>query len=40
MQGIAKAAGDWFYDRRPFKNIDCPYPCDKTCHNNIIEPLD
>ncbi|KAK3007717.1 hypothetical protein RJ639_014250 [Escallonia herrerae] len=34
---IAKAVGDWFYDRSPFQKIDCPYPCDKTCHNRIFE---
>ncbi|KAG5606519.1 hypothetical protein H5410_028011 [Solanum commersonii] len=25
---IAKALGDWFYDKNPFQKIDCPYPCD------------
>ncbi|XXG75482.1 hypothetical protein AAC387_Pa08g0037 [Persea americana] len=30
---IAEAVGDWFYDRKPFQKIDCPYPCDSTCHN-------
>lgn len=35
---IAKAVGDWFYDRSPFQKIDCPYPCDKTCHNRIFDP--
>ncbi|XP_017253447.1 pectin acetylesterase 8 [Daucus carota subsp. sativus] len=34
---IAKAIGDWYYDRSPFQKIDCPYPCDKTCHNRIFE---
>jgi hypothetical protein len=34
---IAKAVGDWFYDRSPFEKIDCAYPCDKTCHNRIFE---
>ncbi|KAL8499545.1 hypothetical protein ACS0TY_022480 [Phlomoides rotata] len=37
---IAKAVGDWFYDRSSFQEIDCPYPCDKTCHNRIFEPLE
>lgn len=37
LQTIAKAIGDWYFDRRPFKKIDCPYPCDKTCHNRIFE---
>ncbi|XP_022853057.1 pectin acetylesterase 8-like isoform X2 [Olea europaea var. sylvestris] len=30
---IAEAVGDWFYDRSQFQEIDCPYPCDKTCPN-------
>ncbi|KAK1396776.1 Pectin acetylesterase [Heracleum sosnowskyi] len=34
---IAKAIGDWYFDRSPFQKIDCPYPCDKTCHNRIFE---
>ncbi|XP_010536210.1 PREDICTED: pectin acetylesterase 7-like [Tarenaya hassleriana] len=29
---IAKAVGDWFNDRSPFKKMDCPtYPCNPTC---------
>lgn len=31
---IAKAVGDWFYDRNQFQSIDCPYPCNPTCHNS------
>ncbi|KAK1285217.1 hypothetical protein QJS10_CPB20g01081 [Acorus calamus] len=34
---IAKAIGDWYYDRSPFQKIDCPFPCDSTCHNRIFE---
>ncbi|KAK6251631.1 Pectinacetylesterase/NOTUM - like 2 [Theobroma cacao] len=34
---IAKAVGDWFYDRNPFQKIDCAYPCNPTCHNRIYE---
>ncbi|GAB2235488.1 hypothetical protein Droror1_Dr00025913 [Drosera rotundifolia] len=37
---IAKAVGDWFYDRIGFREIDCPYPCDKTCHNRVFDPED
>ncbi|CAA6669502.1 unnamed protein product [Spirodela intermedia] len=37
LQTIAKAVGDWFHDRQGFQKIDCPYPCDKTCHNRIFE---
>ncbi|OIW12519.1 hypothetical protein TanjilG_04683 [Lupinus angustifolius] len=32
---IAKAVGDWYFDRKKSKEIDCEYPCDKTCHNLI-----
>ncbi|XP_056159016.1 pectin acetylesterase 9 isoform X3 [Syzygium oleosum] len=32
---ISEAVGDWYYSRRVSKEIDCPYPCDKTCHNLI-----
>ncbi|CAN4075831.1 unnamed protein product [Withania somnifera] len=34
---IAKAVGDWFYDRKRFQEIDCPYPCNKTCKNRNFE---
>ncbi|KAK4492768.1 hypothetical protein RD792_000088 [Penstemon davidsonii] len=32
---ISKAVGDWYFSRSRSKAIDCPYPCDKTCHNLI-----
>ncbi|XP_031394808.1 pectin acetylesterase 8-like isoform X2 [Punica granatum] len=35
---IAKAVGDWYYDMNPFQKIDCPYPCNPTCHNHILNP--
>ncbi|KAK4252615.1 hypothetical protein QN277_014362 [Acacia crassicarpa] len=35
---IAKAVGDWYFDRSPFHQIDCPYPCNPTCHNRVFEP--
>uniref|UniRef100_A0A5B6ZFQ0 Pectin acetylesterase n=1 Tax=Davidia involucrata TaxID=16924 RepID=A0A5B6ZFQ0_DAVIN len=35
---IAKAVGDWYYDRSPFQKIDCPYPCDKSCQNRVFGP--
>ncbi|KAI5437698.1 pectin acetylesterase 8 [Lathyrus oleraceus] len=35
---IAKAVADWFHDRKPFHQIDCPYPCNPTCHNRTSEP--
>ncbi|XP_071737387.1 pectin acetylesterase 8-like [Rutidosis leptorrhynchoides] len=34
---IGEAVGDWFYDRSPFEELDCPYPCDKTCHNRVFQ---
>ncbi|XP_048319740.2 pectin acetylesterase 8 [Ziziphus jujuba] len=34
---IAKAVGDWYYDRSPFMKIDCPYPCNPTCHNRVFD---
>ncbi|XP_010544917.1 PREDICTED: pectin acetylesterase 3 [Tarenaya hassleriana] len=38
MEGkrVAESVGDWYYDRATVKAIDCPYPCDKTCHNLIF----
>ncbi|GAB2272894.1 Pectin acetylesterase 8 [Dionaea muscipula] len=35
---IAKAVGDWFYHRSPFQMVDCPYPCDRSCHNRGFDP--
>ncbi|XP_031394654.1 pectin acetylesterase 9 isoform X2 [Punica granatum] len=32
---IAEAVGDWYFSRRISKEVDCPYPCDRTCHNLI-----
>ncbi|KAL2345548.1 hypothetical protein Fmac_006833 [Flemingia macrophylla] len=34
---IAIAVGDWYFDRKPVKAIDCAYPCDKTCHNLVFK---
>ncbi|KAJ6829779.1 pectin acetylesterase 10-like [Iris pallida] len=34
-KGIANSVGDWYFDRSEVKEIDCPYPCDKTCHNIV-----
>ncbi|XP_055819846.1 pectin acetylesterase 8-like [Solanum dulcamara] len=34
---IAKAVGDWYYERKQFQEIDCPYPCNKTCKNRNFE---
>ncbi|XP_071705508.1 pectin acetylesterase 9 isoform X2 [Rutidosis leptorrhynchoides] len=32
---IAESVGDWYFSRNVSKKIDCPYPCDNTCHNLI-----
>ncbi|KAL0384707.1 UNVERIFIED_CONTAM: Pectin acetylesterase 12 [Sesamum radiatum] len=32
-KAVATAVGDWYFDRANVKEIDCPYPCDRTCHN-------
>ncbi|XP_042505727.1 pectin acetylesterase 9 isoform X2 [Macadamia integrifolia] len=32
---ISEAVGDWYFERNVTKEIDCPYPCDTTCHNII-----
>ncbi|KAF8394767.1 hypothetical protein HHK36_020982 [Tetracentron sinense] len=36
-KGIAQSVGDWYFDRVGAKTIDCPYPCDKTCHNLVFK---
>ncbi|XP_021898967.1 pectin acetylesterase 12-like isoform X1 [Carica papaya] len=35
-KAIAIAVGDWYFERTGVKVIDCPYPCDKTCHNLVF----
>ncbi|KAM3397407.1 hypothetical protein P3S68_000919 [Capsicum galapagoense] len=34
-KSIAEAVGDWLLDKDQFRQIDCPYPCDKTCVDHI-----
>ncbi|CAO1941107.1 unnamed protein product [Urochloa humidicola] len=34
---VAEAVGDWFFDRREVKEIDCEYPCNPTCYNAVLE---
>ncbi|MED6114623.1 Pectin acetylesterase 3, variant 2 [Stylosanthes scabra] len=34
---VAIAVGDWFFDRKTIKAVDCAYPCDTTCHNLIFK---
>jgi hypothetical protein len=36
-KAIAIAVGDWYFERTGVKTIDCPYPCDKTCHNLVFK---
>jgi hypothetical protein len=33
---VAEAVGGWYFDREAIKNIDCPYPCDTTCHDLVF----
>lgn len=35
-KAIAQAVGDWYFDRTSVKAIDCPYPCDKSCHHLVF----
>ncbi|XP_038989067.1 pectin acetylesterase 5-like [Phoenix dactylifera] len=37
---IAEAVGDWYFNRREVKEIDCAYPCNPTCINlNLMHPF-
>ncbi|KAL2536903.1 Pectin acetylesterase 12 [Forsythia ovata] len=36
-KAVAIAVGDWYFDRANIEAIDCPYPCDKTCHNLVFK---
>lgn len=36
-KGIAESVGNWYFDRVDIKAIDCPYPCDNTCHNLVFQ---
>ncbi|CAM8880804.1 unnamed protein product [Rhodiola kirilowii] len=35
---VAKAVGDWFFERSPSWKFDCEYPCNPTCHNMFSRP--
>ncbi|CAI0546643.1 unnamed protein product [Linum tenue] len=35
VQTMAEAVGDWYFGRNVTKLVDCPYPCDRHCHNLI-----
>ncbi|KAF8086283.1 hypothetical protein N665_0630s0033 [Sinapis alba] len=30
---IVESVGDWYFNRKPVKLIDCPYPCNPYCYN-------
>ncbi|CAN1199907.1 Pectin acetylesterase 6 [Linum perenne] len=34
---VAQSVGDWYFDRVSVKAIDCPYPCDNSCHNLVFK---
>ncbi|KAI5001359.1 hypothetical protein ZWY2020_026009 [Hordeum vulgare] len=34
---IAESVGEWFFNRREVKEIDCEYPCNPTCHNAVLD---
>lgn len=36
-KAIAIAVGDWYFDRTSVKAVDCPYPCDNSCHNLVFQ---
>ncbi|KAL5700430.1 [Wnt protein] O-palmitoleoyl-L-serine hydrolase [Ranunculus cassubicifolius] len=35
-KSIARSVGDWYFDRVRTKSVDCPYPCDNTCHHQVV----
>ncbi|XP_027363630.1 pectin acetylesterase 12-like [Abrus precatorius] len=35
-KAIALAVGDWYFDRAAVKAVDCPYPCDNSCHHLVF----
>ncbi|KAK9150535.1 hypothetical protein Syun_008844 [Stephania yunnanensis] len=36
---VTLSVGDWFFDRVGVSAIDCPYPCDNTCHNLVSKRI-
>uniref|UniRef100_A0A7N2LX80 Pectin acetylesterase n=1 Tax=Quercus lobata TaxID=97700 RepID=A0A7N2LX80_QUELO len=36
-KGVAESVGNWYFDRANIKAVDCPFPCDKTCHNLVFK---
>ncbi|KAK9165476.1 hypothetical protein Scep_000667 [Stephania cephalantha] len=35
VTSVALSVGDWFFYQVGVSAIDCPYPCDNTCHNLV-----
>ncbi|OWM64632.1 pectin acetylesterase 5-like [Punica granatum] len=33
---IAESVGDWYFNRKEVKRIDCPYPCNPSCYNMVF----
>ncbi|KAK9118359.1 hypothetical protein Scep_016452 [Stephania cephalantha] len=38
-RSVALSVGDWFFDRVGVNVVDCPYPCDNTCHNLDLDGI-
>ncbi|OMO97181.1 Pectinacetylesterase [Corchorus olitorius] len=36
-KSIAESVGDWYFNRKVSKLIDCPYPCNPTCYANGMD---
>eukprot|EP00252_Welwitschia_mirabilis_P006755 TRINITY_DN1765_c0_g2_i4.p1 TRINITY_DN1765_c0_g2~~TRINITY_DN1765_c0_g2_i4.p1 ORF type:complete len:391 (+),score=36.38 TRINITY_DN1765_c0_g2_i4:125-1297(+) len=36
-KSLSEAIGEWYTENATVKLIDCPYPCDSTCHNREFE---
>ncbi|KAK9083029.1 hypothetical protein Scep_029500 [Stephania cephalantha] len=37
IKSVALSVGGWFFDQVGVNAIDCPYPCDNTCHNLVFK---
>lgn len=36
---IAEAVGDWYFNRKAVREIDCSYPCNPTCYNMVFDHI-
>uniref|UniRef100_A0A803NE82 Pectin acetylesterase n=1 Tax=Chenopodium quinoa TaxID=63459 RepID=A0A803NE82_CHEQI len=34
-QTVAEAVGDWYFERKVTKLIECPYPCSASCYHSV-----